>query len=315
MTDMLPRRRFVQLAFAGAATVAGAPLAVQLMARSQSPDLVIVGVTTGPVPTITAVPEVKKTEEGSAGNPSTRSDRLPVLVQSLDVTTGQVQTVTTPQVLPDGTPLLRSNEALTGLAILADGTIVLTITPVSGSKNENTPTRLTLLRTPPTAVPVVGLKKNEQLESVLATAGGGLLGLVMKKNGAPPARLVTIDRVTGAVSVVTKITLPATRRFEALTQCPDGTLYTTAIGRDGATTLVHLDLGHHKPIDVVHLHVAESPWNNGLASLVCSGGSQLLAFGAPRYVTPYALYSIDIGSGAMAKLRDFDVARVTLSRA
>lgn len=318
MTHTLTRRRLVQLMAASTVAGAGSRFAGSRFAGkivAQAADLVVLSVTAGPIPTTTAVPEVGTTEGDSAGVPSTGSLAVRVLVQSIDVTTGQVQTVPTPQALPHGAPVLNSIEAVTGFTTLADSTIVLAITPVSGSKYETAPTRLTLLRTPPMVLTVSGLAKGEELESVVADTEGGLLGLVTRKNGRPPARLATIDLVTGAISTVNRIHLPATWPFRSLTQCHDGTLYTTAVEKYGGTMLAHLDLGQKTPLALVRLTVGGMAWNNGLESLVCSRAGQLLAFGAPRYVTPNALYAVDRGSGAMTKLRTVDSAKVALSRA
>ncbi len=321
--SMVTRREAMRLALAGSAMLASTavaltgPLTATLFAQQSSRSVLLLGVQSGPVPTTTDVPEVATTEDDSAGTPTTGSVAVPLLVQSFDVTTGQVQTVPTPQVLPDGTPILQSNEALTGITTLVNGTIVLTIAPVSGAKNETSPTRLTLLGTPPVALSVSGLKKHEQLGDVVGTSDGRLLGLVMKKNGTPPVTLVTIDPGTGAMSAANKLHLPQDRRFRTLTQCPDGTLYTTAVENGGDTILVRLDLGQNKPVDVVPLTIDGSAWTNGLESLMCTGGSQpqLLALGAPRYVSPNAVYTIDLGSGVMTKLRVFETAKATFSHA
>ncbi|MBV9595473.1 MAG: hypothetical protein JOZ87_01330, partial [Chloroflexi bacterium] len=212
------------------------------------------------------------TELDSAGNPVNGAVAVPIVVQTVDLATGQVQTVSTPQSLPDGTPLLQSDEVVTGITTLVDGTIVLTIDPVIGAVNETNPTRIVLLRATPVALSVSGLKQDEQLGDVAGTSDGSLLGLVMKKNGTPPADLAQIDLGTGALTTVNKIQLPRNRSFRTLTQCPDGTLYTTAVQNGGDTNLVHLDLGQNKAVDSVTLTSNGSVWNSGLESLMCTGG-------------------------------------------
>jgi hypothetical protein len=169
------------------------------------------------------------------------------------------------------------------------------------------------LSTPPRALAIAGLKKDEQLSSVVGTSDGGLLGLVMKKNGTPPVRLATVDLVTGALSTTQKVVMPAIQRFGALTQCPDGTFYTTALAEDGGTSLVHVDLSQKKPIVGAQLHVGTVVWNNGVESLACTGAGQLLALGALRYETPNVVYTVDVHSGGMTALRNFDVAKMSLS--
>ena len=304
------------VALAGIAAALSGPAVTTILAGQASTSVRLLGVQAGPVPTTTDVPEVGTTEMDNAGNPATGSVAVPLVVQSLDVATGQVQTLPAPQALPDGTPILQSNEAVTGVATLANGTLVVAITPESGAKNATAPTRLTLLGSPPAALSVSGLKKDEQLGDLAGTADGHLLGLVMKKNGTPPAVLADIDLGTGAISVVNRLQLPQGRRFRALTQCPDGMLYTVAVETNGDVILVRLDPGQNKPLDVARLTSNGQAWDNGLESLMCAGTAQpqLLALGAPRYVIPNAVYTIDMSSGAMTKLHDFDTAKAALSR-
>jgi hypothetical protein len=320
MTHRLTRRHFVVLVGAGAVAVASNGFVDQT--RAQPTDLVVLGVKPGPVPTTNDIPTSDTTEVdtmagASTSSAATASVSLPILVQSLNVTTGQIQTLAAPQAFPDGTPILGTDESLTGITTLADGTIVLTIVPTIGSRNEASPPRIVMLSTPPKVLSISSLKKNEQLESVVLNTTGGLLGLVMKKNGTPPATLIAIDPVTGVTRRMSKVHLPGARRVRTLAQCPDGSLFATAVEPSGDTILVQLAPTVN---DVVRLSMGGVAWNNGLVSLMCSGTTggtthQFIAFGAPRYVTPNALYSIDASSGVMTKLQDFDVAQVTLFHA
>jgi hypothetical protein len=321
-TSPITRRQALRLALTGSVALAGigvalsGPAASTILAGQASASVRLLGAQAGPLPTTTDVPEVARTETGSAGNRATGSVAVPVRVQSLDLATGQLQPLATPQALPDGTPILQSGEALTGITTLVNGTIVLAITPESGAKNETSPTRLILLGSPPVALNVSGLNRDQQLGDVVGTSDGRLVGLVMKRNGTPPVTLVNVDLGTGATSAITRIALPPSRRFRTLTQCPDGSLYTVAVENNGDVILVRLDLAQNRPIDVARLTSDGEPWDNGLESLMCTGASQpqLLALGARRYVTPNSVYSIDMSTGVMTKLRDFDTAKATLSR-
>ena len=315
MNRRLTRRRFMQLALAGSAVTVSASVTRIIFAQSAS--LTLIGVRAGPVPSSTTdVPEVDTTEvESATGGPGTASVAVGVLLQSFNLATGQVQTLQAPQSLQDGqAPVLRSNEAVTGCTVLADGTVVLAITPVSGSTNERDPTRLTRLSTPATTVPISGLKKDEKLGDLVATTDGRLLGLVAKRNGTPPVRLVAIDPLTGTMRVVDTVNLPGKWPFKTLAQSSDGQLYTAAVGWQGEAHLVQVGSGRNQTITPV-LTVDGTVWNNGLESLVYSPAGQFLAFGALRYETPNALYTVDVGSGAMSKLYDFDVSRVAIAHA
>lgn len=212
------------------------------------------------------------------------------------------------------TPLIEANETLSGLTSLSDGTLVVAATPVSTSTKQATLTRITFLGTPVKTLTVSGLKQNQQLGSLLGTIDGRLIGLVGKKNGTPPITLVDINLKTGEISSLTKIKFPNNERVSNLAQCPDGKLYTSLVGLNGDTTLVQLDSNQKNPIRLAQLKLNGQAWNNGLQSLVCSATGQLIAFGALRYETPNAVYSVDKKSGNMTRLQDFDAAQITLAR-
>ncbi len=315
MNQRLTRRRLGQLAIA-VTTLAGLNyLANKTFAQTQ--NLMLIGVSIGTAISFNDAPT-------ELDNPDVDSDDVlrttilstprQLVLQSLDVVTGQVQLLTIPQFLEDGTPILESNEQLSGFTSLLDGTLVVAITPVSTSNNENTPTRLTILSTPPKAVTVSGLNQQEALQSLLVTNDGGLMGIVLKKNSTPPVRLVDIDIQTGKIAANGMVQLPNNQRFITLSECPDGTIYTITTGQDGNTNLVKLDQEQKQAIILGQLSLNGSDWNNGLHSLVCSGAGQLLALGAPRYESPNSVYSVDMSNGNMTALTPFDVVKFTIAR-
>jgi hypothetical protein len=282
----LTRRQFGQLAIAGAVVAATGIFQSKVFSQAAISRLVIIGVHLGPIPSsaVTAT--------------TTRG----LILESLDVETGQV-------VSPLGSPILiGSDEQITGFTSLSDGTFVVAITPISTSKKGEDPTYLIILDPSLTIVTIVtisGLKKEEQLRSLVGTKDGRLLGLVVKKNGTPPVRLVDVDWNTG--NFTGKFTLPGNQRFSNLSECPDGTLYTTGVKKDGNTDLLLLDVQGNNLDFIAELKIDNTIWNNGLDSLICSEENQLFAFGALRYQYPKALYSVDVSSGTMTKLRNFDL--------
>jgi hypothetical protein len=296
MTGNITRRQLLRLAFNGSIMVASSALVVGVAfpaaGLAGAPGAtVLLGVRAGTRPAGAAA---------SAG---------PLVVQSMDLATGQIQAVAVPQLLADGlTPVLGAQESITGWAAFADGSLVLATTPLPGSPSAGNLARLTrLTQTSAAAASLTGLARQEQVMSLVATTAGPLLGLAAKRNGTPPVRVVTTDPRTAAV--VDYAALPTGQRFTTLAQCADGSLYVTAVGKDGDTHLVKLGTNE------THLLTLDGvPWNNGLASLVCSLTNQLLGLGAPRYKTPNALYEIDPRTGAMTWLRDFDVAKVAVAR-
>jgi hypothetical protein len=278
MTLKLTRRRFGQMVFTSTAVAGIGYLANKTLAQTQ--NLLIYG-----------------------ARPVTQAGKI--LVQTLNATTGVVQDVTS---VP-----IEAGEKLTGFTFLANRTLVLGISTVlGGKKKQQNATRLVFLGTPPKNLTVSGLKKEETLDSLLGLKDGSLIGLVIKKNGKPPVSVVSINTNSGQISRIDKIKLPQTDRFSNLAQCPNGTIYTTAVGRKGDTRLVQLDLGQGKVTPLAQLKLNNQLWNSGLSSLICSAGSQLLAFGAPRYVTPNNVYTVNPTNGAMTLLKKgFNVAKIT----
>ncbi|MEH2230207.1 MAG: hypothetical protein V7K71_11275 [Nostoc sp.] len=311
MNYKVSRRRFGQLALAG--TVVSGLSYLTKKALAETPSLNIVGIGSSPIVDTdqTAITEVNTTElvENTALN-SVSTDIKPVGLVLQSLMTGKAQVLT-----DKTTPLLEPNEILSGFTSLSDGTLVVAITPVALSRRQATPTRITFLGTPIKTLIVSGLKPNQQLGSLLGTNDGRLIGLVGKKNGTPPIRLVDINLQTGEISSISKVKFLDDERVSNLAECPDGILYTSIVGAYGETTLVQLDPNQKKPIRLGQLKVNGQAWNNGLQSLVCSTTGQLLAFGAMRYETPNAVFIVDKNSGNMTRLQDFDATQITRTRA
>ncbi|MDZ8137385.1 MAG: hypothetical protein RM049_19125 [Nostoc sp. DedQUE04] len=311
MNYKLSRRRFGQLALAG--TVVSGLSYLTKKALAETPSVNIVGIGSSPIVTIdqTAITEVNTTElvENTALN-SVSTDIKPVGLVLQSLMTGKAQVLT-----DKSTPLLEPNEILSGFTSLSDGTLVVAITPVAISRRQATFTRITFLGTPVRTLILSGLKPNQQLGSLLGTNDGRLIGLVGKKNGTPPIRLVDINLQTGEISSISKVKFLDDERISNLAECPDGILYSSVVGEYGETTLVQVDPNQKKPIRLGQLKLNGQAWNNGLQSLVCSATGQLLAFGAMRYETPNAVFIVDKNSGTMTRLQDFDSAQITRARA
>jgi hypothetical protein len=224
----------------------------------------------------------------------------------MDVTSHAVQVVPVAQRHQDGTPVLTVSETISAFAALADGTFLVAITPVPGTSQAASPTRLTRLsQTSATSVPARGLTALEHVSTLVGTPAG-VLALAERRNGRPPNRVVQLDPQSG--SATDRIQLPAGRRFTTLAQCPDGQLYTSVVGNDGETSLVNLTTGGS-----VQLSYLGEVWNNGLASLVCSATNQLFALGAMRGKWPNGVHLIDTRDGSLTRIADFDVAKMTLA--
>lgn len=316
MLRRLTRRQFGQIAIAGSAAAAIAALANRTFAQPAQAPLVLIAVRPGNLtrndvtggtsaaPNDTIVPDDPDQSTAPSKPARARTARGLQLV-SLDVGNGQVQTRPTPAAS------LESGEEISGLAVLTDGSIVVAITPSSTSDQGRNPTRLVLLGTPPRSVNV-RLSPQEALDSLLVLNDGLLVSLVVSKAGTPGGRLVTVDPQNGQISTIFE--LPTDQRFSNLAQCPDGTIYTTTVARDGATSLVQLNLGQNQVIPGAQLRFNNQVWNNGLNSLVCSSAGQLFALGNLWHETTQHLYLIDAKTGNMTRLQPSDAAEITISR-
>ena len=294
----ISRRQALRMAITGSVAVASCvvalsgPLALTIFAGQPTPTALL-GVRTGTIP---------------AGGPASA---IPVVVESMDPTTNRVQILSVAQMHRDGTPVLFVSETISAFARLTDGTFLLAITPLPGTSQSGRPMRLTrLTQSSAITVPSSGLSALEQAASLLLTSDGRLLGLVGRRNGRPPNRIVQIDPQSASISDYANVQLPAGQRYQSLAQCPDGQLYSTIVENSGATSLVNLNTGSTVP-----LTFQGDVWNNGLASLVCSASNQLFALGAPRGSWPNGVYVVDAAGGSMIRIGDFDVASLTLARA
>lgn len=321
MEYKLTRRRFGKLAIASS-TVAGlsyfahkslAQTPAQTIAQTpaQTPGLAITGLRPGSLTSIdTTATNVRLAapDTGEAAESVINSQQ--VRVQSLDLASNQVQNLPGQSVQAGTTAKVDNDEVITGLTYLADGTLIAAVTPVRTSRRGNRPTRLKFLGSSRSDLTISGLQRQEELKSLLGTKDGKLIGLVGKKNGTPPYRLVDVNLQTGNFNV--RLNLPQNQRFSNLAQCPDGKIYTISVQDSGAVNLVQLDLGQGIPVTLSQLQFDNTPWTSGLESLLCSSAGGLLGFGAPRYVQPNSVYTIDVSSGVMAKLTDFDVSKIAI---
>ena len=280
----LSRRRFGQLAIASTATGAIGYLANKTFAQTPNP------------PNLTLYGGRSISAIGQA------------LIQTLNVTSPSIGNLTNFGLQP--------GEKLSGFTFLADGTLVLSFSAVLLGKKKDIDTRLVFIGVSGVSLKpslsLSGLKKEETIDSLLGLKNGSLIALVLKKNGKPPVKVVEIDTNSGQISLLDKIKLPKTDRFSNLAQCPDETIYTTAVDRKGETTLVQLDLGQGKPNPVAQLNLDNTIWTSGLNSLVCSSGGELFALAAPRYVTPKNVYKINPSNGAMTlRAEKWNVSKIT----
>lgn len=229
-------------------------------------------------------------------------------------------------------PLLSPSDCISGVTYLADGTLLVVITPDASSANGALPPRLLLLNEKQISgiVPVSGLSKDQRLDSVCLLRSRLLIGMVTKKDGTGPAQIVEVNPKTGAVSFTNLVSLPSNRRFSALAEAPDGKLYTSVFRYDGTTELWTLDLTNETATFLIKLTTA-SPcsnqtcagfdnmrgiisWYHGIQSLMVTPAGQLLAQCNLEYILPDSVYAINVATGVMTEIVSFPVARAALSK-
>lgn len=347
----LSRRRFFQLTIASS-TVVGLGYATRTLAqqsKKETPTLaetgalttVLFGVLPG-YPANTNQPKIDTTDNSqlivstdssdgteefaaSATASSTVSSTAAVkparelVLKSIDLNTDLTTNTERPATstgitLNENADGLQPYKKVSSLASLSNGKIVVATNPTNVNKKGN-PTRITVSQSGSVkTLEVLGLKKQDVLESLAGTNTNQLFGLVVKVNGKGDARLVAIDINTGEVDYTEKVKLPGNQRFSTLTQCSDSIMYTTTTASSGVTSLVELDLNQKKPVPLAQLSLDGKPWISGLRSLACSGAGQLFALGSGRYETVNSLFLIDTKTGKMTKLREFDAVRAAFRR-
>lgn len=306
MNQRITRRKFGQLVLAGTAVAGITSFASRIAAQT--------------VPTLSSSMLVGVSVNRLASSATTLTNQ--VVVQTLDLTTNQVQSQTNISVqslatnqfegLPEET--LLPYRQLGGLTIATDGTRIQSSNPVGGSQQAN-PSRLTFTNMDSSSrtINVSGLDPRDALWSVLATNDGSLIGLVGKKNGSLPYRLANINIQTGQLNFI-DFTLPPNEWFNNLTQCENGNIYTVSAGFGGGATVVQLDLKQRELIRLPQLSLDGVDWSTGLNSLACAD-DKVYAFGNPNKYDPRrALYTVDLSTGFLTKQIDLDYDKITFSR-
>ncbi len=337
----LTRRRFGQLTIASSTVVGLGYFATRVVAQTNTLSTVLVGVFPA-YPNDTSQPNVvtsarsqliDPTDSGNGteaftatatATPTVGSTAIvkparELIVNSLDLTTDlttgdQREPTSTGISLSEDVGALQPYKQVSGLASLSGGKLVVATNPIDVQKKNN-PTRITVTQgNSIKTLEVSGLKKQDLLESLTGTNNNQLFGLVVKSSGKGNARLVAIDINTGQIDYTEKVKLPGNERFAALSQCSDGTMYTTSIAPSGLTTLVQLDLNQKQPVPLAQLSLDGKPWLSGLRSLACSGAGQIFALGSGRYETVNSLFVIDAKTGKMTRLREFQAVRIAFVR-
>lgn len=324
----LTRRQFSGSILAGTLASSVSGLSAQ---QVQAINAVLVGVEHGPVVLnsgASANPNSNTIENYTQLPPATTpvSARQALSVKYLNVGTKQITTTLVNQ------PLVSPSDQISGVTYLADGSLLVAISPNPSDAFGDQPTRLLTLKNGQVeVVSAQGLKSNQSLDSLLLLSDGSLIGLVVKKSGTGPAQVVDVNSTTGVVRFTNRVTLPSDRRFSCLAEGAGSILYSTVFRDVGTTELWTLDLEKKVAAFSVELTTA-SPcsnstcagfdnmpgiisWYHGVQSLIVTPTGQLLGLCNLEYRLPDSVYLIDTGKGFMTLIVGFAVARTSLSRA
>ncbi|OYD99134.1 hypothetical protein CDG77_02400 [Nostoc sp. 'Peltigera membranacea cyanobiont' 213] len=167
---------------------------------------------------------------------------------------------------------------------------------------------------------VLGFKKsNQTLESVLSLPNNQLLCLVATE-GIPPCALKTLDLKTGKILSNDELDLPTltpTHRFAHLCQLKEN-IFATETGSEGFTSLISMNL-QEKAILTGKVKINRlSPLNFKGRPLVIkdlnfSTSGQLYALATNNNGKKNGLYTVDIKTGKMELVRDFEADKFVLS--
>lgn len=248
-----------------------------------------------------------------------------VVLKSSDIQSGQelsssvvpAQTVDNPNDTPevvDKAVFVDYGERLTGLTAQDDGTLI--IATVAYTKKGNFSrlifTDSTFSKEKIKSRKVSGFKKNNAtVESIVATQDKKLLSIVSHNEGKPPFFVTKLDSKTGKLDYAADLPeLPPGKRYSNLTQAPDGTIYASAIGTEGYTQLVQLDLvnkaiitGRGKIIRLPALLYKNETLTDDLRSLAVSSSGQIFALADPERAGTNSLFTIDAKTGEMTLVR------------
>jgi hypothetical protein len=339
--ELISRRRFGQIAIASGAAVAISSLISKSIA--QTPGVVIFGVTSGTVSSDASgsvdLDDVVESEAEEFAVENDLSPKKPVVIQSFNVSNGQVKTITTTQ------PILERGEFVSGFAVSKTGTLAVATSAIAAEKNSSS-RLITVKDNSVETKEVSGVAKNESLD-LIELPDGSISGVVKNENGTGSRTIVDVEIESGVVKKGTApIKLPSTGELETsentttvvkpeadtevleaekaptleinselpsdeeynnIVVCADGNRYAFLTDFQGDTSLVNITTGKTIPVTF-----EGTVWNNGFSGLVCAKNNELYALGGRRYETPKFLHFVDKETGSLKRLGAFDVATITL---
>jgi hypothetical protein len=158
-----------------------------------------------------------------------------------------------------------------------------------------------------------GIDSSYAISSLLVPLAGSPIGLISHYTDTPRFWLANVDMVASQISLL-NLPLHPSARYAHLTQCPDGAIYTTTMLPQRDIRLVRIDLARLAVTPLDQLRLNDQLMDGNLFGLACSPTGQLYALSDADSAIVNWLFKVDIATGRLAKLREFDVDRIVFVR-
>ncbi|MEO8631147.1 MAG: hypothetical protein ABI612_24065 [Betaproteobacteria bacterium] len=160
---------------------------------------------------------------------------------------------------------------------------------------------------------IAGLASAYAISSLLVPSSGTPLALISHYTDTPRYWLVRVDLAYGGVSALNIALHPAVR-YAHMTQCSNGRIYAISMAAQGEVRLVEFDLKKLVVVRLAQLQIGDEPMREDVSDLACGGGDQLYALSDIQRPGNNSVFRIDLPSGGMTWVRDFDVDRFVFVR-
>ena len=192
-----------------------------------------------------------------------------------------------------------------------DGTIGVVYTLPN---NKSTRVRVRNIGTPKLVMDVsatdeAGLESFEALSSLLIPSSGPSNGLVSHYSDTPPFSLVALNVQPGQLTILKRQPLNPEVRYAHLAQCPDGSVYATAVAPQYDPTVVKVDVNKQTVTRLTALTYKGNNLTNDVRDLACGPSGQLYALDDPTYSGTNSLFAVNLTTGVMTLVQQFDVDR------
>jgi len=160
---------------------------------------------------------------------------------------------------------------------------------------------------------ITSLASAYSVSSIVVLISGLPISLISHYSDTPPFWLGNVNLTSGQVTMLS-LALEANRRYGDLTQCPDGSIYAISRAPQWDVRLVRIDLSRRAATLLVQPMLNGAPMYAELSSLTCSPAGQLYGLADPGSSGINSIFAIDLNTGALTRIREFDVDRMLFVR-